>query len=99
MIIASDVRRVPAARTAGCDPVCHRGSWRLDDQLQLLADAGWPMNSPSDRGPQAGVDIALTDGQRRRHLPLVGFLRVLFEPTHGSCSFLAQHGQRGAKGR
>ena len=54
----------------------------LDDQLQLLANPGLADELPQRPRTQAGVDVALTDGQRRGDVAVLGFDLVVVEPAH-----------------
>jgi hypothetical protein len=66
----------------------------LDDQLQLLADPGLTDELAKRAGAQTRVDVALANGQRRRHLAVGGVLVVfLVEPAH-RVLLPAQQGQR-----
>ena len=44
----------------------------FEDQLQLLANAGLTDELAERARPQAGVDVALADGQSGRNLPVGG---------------------------
>ena len=90
-------RRLAQPRRAGQQDVIRCAAavlGALDDQLQLLAHPRLADELAQRSRPQAGVDIAFADGQRRRDLAILG---VLDRPRRSGSSLLTQHRQRRAQ--